>query len=177
MKPANTTFILDSDHLSFIETMAKEIHACKVRSRGRSYEQVYAATKAGVILEFALEVQGARKNPLPFDVVNRESYSWDVEWNGLKTEVKRKAFLNDDRTKYYSWDKPEYVKTFLRNLDIAQQLIVGDYKQIGENTYNVEWMLMTKAGEGFKKYIKKSLYNEGQMYYNHHIDPNCTYLR
>ena len=174
--PQPITFILDDQELDFINTMATEIHGCPVRNRGRTFEQVYASVKAGVILEFALERQGGRKNDLPFDVVNRESYSWDVIWNGLKTEVKRKSFLSNDRTKYYSWDDPSYVKTFLKNTDIVEQFIVGDYKQLDENTYSVEWMLMTEVGNNFKNYIKKSMYNAGQLYYNHKQDPNCKYL-
>ena len=176
MKPESITFALNDDELQFIETMATEMFECPVRRRNRSYEQVYASTKAGVILEFALVRQGAIKNPLAFDVKNRESYAYDVVWNGLKTEVKRKRFLSNDTTKYYSWNKPEYVRTFLNNTDIVEQLIVGDYKKIDDNQYHVEWMLMTLVENNFKQYIKKSVYNQGQMYYNHYHDRNCEYL-
>jgi len=176
MKPEPITFKLSESELSFIETMASEIYNCPVRSRGRSYEQVYAATKAGVILEFALERQGAEKNPLEFDVKNRESYAYDVKWNNLRTEVKRKRFLSNDKTKYFSWNRPEYVKTFLRNTDIVEQLIVGDYEEVSNNKYSVSWMLMTSVTENFKNYVKKSMYNQGQLYYNHTMDRNCEYL-
>lgn len=175
--PSKMTFTLDKYELDHIDQMATEIHNCPVRNRGRTFEQVYKSTRAGVILEFALERQGASKNQLPFDSANRESYAYDVLWNGLKTEVKRKRFLNDDRTMYYSWDDPSYVKTFLRNTDLVDQLIVGDFKEVSENTYEVDWMLSSKIGKNFKQYIKKSMYNQGQMYYNHKQDPNCTYLR
>lgn len=177
MLPQSMTLMLDEQELDFIQTMATEIHECPVRNRGRTFQQVYNATKAGVILEFALERQGASKNSLPFDVVNRESYAWDIIWNGKKTEVKRKPFLNNDSTKYYSWDNPSYVKTFLNNLDIVEQLIVGDYKEVDENTYDVQWMLVTDVDKNFRKYIKESMYNKGQMYYNHYLDKNCKYLR
>lgn len=170
------TFQLDQTELDYIETMATEIHECPVRNRGRSFEQVYQSTKSGCILEFALERLGASKNNLPFDVANRESYAWDVLLDGKKTEVKRKRFLHNDSTKYFSWDNPSYVKTFLRNLDLVEQLVVGDYKEIDENRYSVEWMLKTDIDENFYQYVKKSMYNVGQMYYNHTYDPKCQYL-
>ena len=176
MKPKPITFKLTQEELQFIENMAIDIHACPTRSRGRTYDEVYSSTKAGVILEFALERQGAKKNPRPWRPSDRESYAWDVIWNNKKTEVKRKRFLSDDRTMWYSWDKPEYVKTFLKNLDIVNQLIVGDYRMIEEDVYEVKWMLMTDVNRDFKNYIKKSMYNLGQMYYNHKQDPNCNYL-
>lgn len=176
MKPEPITFELSHDEIEFINEMATEIYNCPVRSRGRSKDQVQNAVKAGVILEFALERQGAIKNPTQFDVKNRDSYVWDVIWNSLKTEVKRKRFLSNDNTKYYSWNKPEYVKTFLKNTDIVEQLIVGDYVELSDNKYKVEWMLVTRIGNNFKSYLKKSLYNSGQMYYNHNMDNNCQYL-
>jgi len=176
MIPKPITLTLTQKELDFIETMAIDIHSCRTRSRGRSYEQVYLATKAGVILEFALERQGAKKNPRPWRVSDRESYAWDVLWNNKKTEVKRKRFLTDDRTSWYSWNDPSYVKTFLKNTDLVQQLIIGDYREIEEDTYEVKWMLMTDVGRDFRNYIKKSMYNLGQMYYNHKQDPNCNYL-
>lgn len=170
-------FKLSDYELDMIEKMAREIHACPVRNRGRTYSVVERSVKNGSILEFALERQGAFKNNLPFDVTNRESYAWDVIWEGKKTEVKRKNFLSNDSTKYYSWDNPSYVQTFLNNLDIVEQLIVGDYKEIEKDTFVVEWMLMTDVGQDFKRYIKKSMYNKGQMYYNHLQDKSCKYLR
>ena len=174
--PQPITFKLNDEELDFIHTMAVEIHGCPVRSRGRAWEHVYRSTLAGVILEFALERQGATKNPLPFDVVNRESYAYDVVWNGKKTEVKRKRFLSNDKTQWYSWNDPSYVKTLLKNTDIVEQLIVGDFAEVDEDTFSVEWMLMTDVGNDFRNYIKKSMYNLGQMYYNHKQDPNCNYL-
>jgi len=171
------TFPLNDKELDFIETMSKEIYACPVRSRGRDFATIKKSVKNGIILEFALERLGAQKNPATFDVTNRESYAWDKLWNGKKTEIKRKKFLHNDSTAYYSWDKPEYVKTFLNNLDIVEQLIVGDYIELEENYYRVEWMLETKVDRNFKKYIHKSMYNKGQLYYNHKQDPNCNYLR
>lgn len=175
-KPHPITFSLSQLETDFIYIMAEDIYNCPIRSRGRSATQILNAVKAGVILEFALERQGATKNPAPFDKANRDSYAWDVEWNGLKTEVKRKNFLTKDKTRYYSWSNPEYVQTFLRNIDIVEQLIVGDYVEVAKNTYTVEWMLMSRVGKNFKKYIKESMYNRGQLYYNHLQDPNCNYL-
>lgn len=176
MKPETITFSLDEDELRYIGEMATDMFNCQIRRRNRTYEQVYASTKAGKILEFALVRQGAQHNPLEFDVKNRESYAYDVVWNSLRTEVKRKRFLSNDTTKYYSWNKPEYVKTFLKNTDIVEQLIVGDYIELSDNLYKVEWMLVTRIGNNFKSYLKKSLYNSGQMYYNHNMDNNCQYL-
>lgn len=171
------TFELNEKELAFIDEMSKEIFECSVRSRGRSLEQVASSVRNGVILEFALQRLGAQKNPAEFDVTDRDTYAWDVLWNGKKTEVKRKKFLHNDTTKYYSWDRPEYVKTFLNNLDLVEQLIVGDFIELENNYYRVEWMLETAVDKNFRKYINKSMYNQGQMYYNHFQDTSCNYLR
>jgi len=178
MKLKNITFKMSDEELDFIETMAKDIHACPKRNRNRGYAQVYNSVKAGVILELALKRQGATKNPSKFDEKDRSTYAWDVMWNGKRTEVKRMKFLSKPDVRWYSWDKPENVSTFLKNIDYVEQLIVGDYETINnvDNTYSVSWMLITKVEKDFKKFIKKSMYNEGQMYYNHKSDKNCTYL-
>ena len=178
MAPKDIIFKLSSEQLDFIETMAKEIYQCPRRNQNRDYRRVYNSTKAGVILEFALERQGAIKNPKQFDHTDRDSYAWDVMWNGKRTEVKRKQFLRNNSSKYYTWNNSKHVDTFLKNAGYVQQLIVGDYEEIDgvNDTYNVKWMLATQVGKDFKKFIKKSMYNEGQMYYNHKYDKNCTYL-
>lgn len=158
-----------------IEEMATEMFNCPVRRRGRSYEQVHAATLSGKILEYALEDQGGILNPKPFNVGDRDSYCWDVLFDGLRTEVKRMRFMNNSDTKFYSWYNQNNVKTFLKNTDIVEQFIVGDYLRVSDWKFKVEWMFKTKVNNNFKNYIKKSMYNEGQMYYAHRQDPNCEY--
>lgn len=175
--PQNITYSMTEEELEYLHKQAFEISQCPVRSRGRSYDQCLSATRAGSVLEFALVHQGATKNPKDFDVSDRDSYAWDVIWDGGQTEVKRKNFLSNDTTKWYSYNDPTYVKTFLKNLDIVDHFIVGDYKMLETNLFEVQWMLITKVGNNFRDYMKKSMYNSGQMYYNHYNDVNCQYLR
>ena len=168
---------MTDEEIEYLSKQALEISQCPVRSRGREYDECFRATRAGAILEFALVHQGAIKNPKEFDPSDRDSYAWDVMWDAGQTEVKRKNFLSNDSTKWYSYNDPVYVKTFLKNLDIVDHFVVGDYKVLEPNVFAVEWMLITKVGKGFKNYMQKSLYNAGQMYYNHYNDRNCQYLR
>ena len=175
--PQNITYSMTDEEIEYLSKQAFEISECPVRSRGRTYDECFRATRAGAILEFALVHQGAIKNPKEFNVSDRDSYAWDVLWDGGQTEVKRKNFLSNDNTKWYSYNDPVYVKTFLKNLDIVDNFIVGDYKVLEPNVFAVEWMLITKAGKYFKNYMQESLYNRGQMYYNHYRDVNCQYLR
>ena len=175
--PQPITYSMTDEEIEYLSKQALEISQCPVRSRGRTYEECFSASRAGAILEFALVHQGATKNPKEFDPLDRDSYAWDVIWDNGQTEVKRKNFLSNDNTKWYSSDVPVYVKTFLKNLDIVEHFIVGDYKVLEPNVFAVEWMLVTKVGKYFKNYMQKSLYNSGQMYYNHYNDKNCQYLR
>ena len=175
--PRNVTYSMTEEEIEYLNKQAFEISQCPVRSRGRGYAQCLNATRSGAILEFALVHQGAIKNPKEFDPSDRDSYAWDVMWDAGQTEVKRKNFLSNDSTKWYSYNDPVYVKTFLKNLDIVDHFVVGDYKVLEPNVFAVEWMLITKVGKGFKNYMQKSLYNAGQMYYNHYNDRNCQYLR
>ena len=175
--PQPITYSMTDEEIEYLSKQALEISQCPVRSRGRTYEECFSASRAGAILEFALVHQGATKNPKEFDPSDRDSYAWDVMWDAGQTEVKRKNFLSNDSTKWYSYNDPVYVKTFLKNLDIVDHFVVGDYKVLEPNVFAVEWMLITKVGKGFKNYMQKSLYNAGQMYYNHYNDRNCQYLR
>lgn len=175
--PQPITYSMTDEEIEYLSKQALEISQCPVRSRGRTYEECFSASRAGAILEFALVHQGATKNPKEFDPSDRDSYAWDVIWDNGQTEVKRKNFLSNDNTKWYSYDDPVYVKTFLKNLDIVEHFIVGDYKVLEPNVFAVEWMLVTKVGKYFKNYMQKSLYNSGQMYYNHYRDVNCQYLK
>ena len=175
--PRNVTYSMTEEEIEYLNKQAFEISQCPVRSRGRGYEQCLNATRSGAILEFALVHQGAIKNPKEFDPSDRDSYAWDVMWDAGQTEVKRKNFLSNDNTKWYSYNDPAYVKTFLKNLDIVEHFIVGDYKILEPNVFQVQWMLITKVGTNFRNYMQKSLYNSGQMYYNHYNDKNCQYAK
>lgn len=173
--PQKCEVYIDQNRLDAIETMTTEMFNCSRRRRGRTIEQIYQSAYSGKILEYALEDQGAVLNPKEFNPADRDSYCWDVLWNGLRTEVKRKKFI-DSKVEFYSWYNPDHVKTFLKNSDYVEQFIAGDFKRVGTHKYRVEWMFSTLVNQDFQKYIKKSMYNEGQMYYNHRHDPNCNYL-
>lgn len=174
--PRPITFSMTDEEIEKIKKQAQEINRCPVRSRGRSYERCFAASLAGSILEIALVRQGGIKNPKAFNVNDPDSYAWDVTWQDGRAEIKRKKFLSDDRTKWYSYTDPNHVKTFLKNVHLVDYFIVGDYKILEENLYEVHWMLITKVGANFKNYMQESMYNRGQMYYNHTRDMNCVHL-
>jgi hypothetical protein len=175
MTPKNCEVLINQDRLRAIEVMSTDMFNCPHRRRGRTYKEVYTNTYSGKILEYALEDQGGVLNPKEFNEKDRDSYCWDVTWNSLRTEVKRKKFIGSKVT-FYSWYSMDYVRTFLKNTDYVEQLIVGDYKLVGPHKYKVEWMFITPVLNNFKQYIQKSMYNEGQMIYNHRYDPNCKYL-
>jgi hypothetical protein len=160
MKPLPITIELQDYQYSFIETMAQDMFNCPVRRRNRSYEEVYASTKKGLILEYALEKQGAIKNPAPFDKSNLYSYCWDVMLGAYKTEVKCTRDPNNCGEFKASWLTFSYdtVKTFLKNLkrdpDCVDKIIFGYYNEIKENTYDVNWLLYVDA-HYFKSNIRK----------------------
>ena len=175
-KPRPITYSMTDEEIAYLQKQALDISNCPIRSRGRSYEECFASSHSGAILEFALCRQGATKNPKSFNEEDPDSYAWDVTWDGGQMEVKRKKFLSDDRTKWYSYNDIAYVKTFLNNLHLVDYFAVGDYKILDTNVYNVQWMFITKVGSNFKNYMQKSIYNKGQMYYNHTRDANCIRL-
>jgi hypothetical protein len=174
--PERIRYSMTDLEIEYLREQAYEISQCPVRSRGRDYESCFAATFAGSVLEFALVHQGAIKNPKKFDKTDPDSYAWDVLWDEGKTEVKRKRFLKDDRTKWYSVDDPQYVKTFQKNIRLVDHLVVGDYITLGKNDFDVQWMLITKVGKDFNRYMQESMYNPGQLVYYHNRDPKCQYL-
>jgi hypothetical protein len=174
--PQPITYSMTDQEIEYIKIQAREICDCFIRGRGRSFEECFAASHAGGILEFALCHQGATKNPKQFNIADADSYAWDVIWDNGKTEVKRKRFLSNEKTRWYSYTDPNYVKTFLKNIHLVDYFVVGDYKILDENVYEVHWMFITRVGKNFKNYMQKSMYNEGQMVYYHTRDKNYISL-
>lgn len=175
-KPMSIRYSMTDEELEYLNKQAFEISQCPVRGYGRTQAECFQASKAGSVLEFALVHQGGIKNPKEFDVSDPDSYAWDILWDGGKTEIKRKKFLNNDNTKFYSTRNMRHIQTFLRNVDIVDQFAVGDYRVLDDNLYEVEWMCITSVGKDFLNYFKESLYNPGQMVYYHNRDPKCQYL-
>lgn len=137
---------LSEDELSYIKTMATDIHSSPAKARGRSLELIMAHTTAGVILEFALERQGALKNPAEFDHTIPDSHNWDVEWDGMRCEVKN-AQDPDKMPEGFEikWlTMSNYMGNKLaRNRKLYPEcvdvVIFGCYSKIAENTYDVRW--------------------------------------
>lgn len=174
--PQRIRFSMSDAEFDSVHKQALEISQCSVKSKGRDYHSCFIATLNGSILEYALVHQGATKNPKNFDVTDPDSYAWDVMWDGGKTEVKRKRFLKDDRTQWYTANDPTYVKTFQKNIHLVDYFVVGDFKVLDFNDFDVQWMLITQVGDNFNRYMKESMYNQGQLVYYHTKDPKCQYL-
>lgn len=174
--PKHIRYSMTNEEIEYVREQAYDISKCPVRSQGRDYETCFADTFAGSILEFALVHQGATKNPKKFNPNDPDSYAWDVVWDNGQTEVKRKRFLHNDNTKWYSANDPKYVKTFRKNIRLVDHFVVGDYKVHGKNDFDVQWMLITKVGKDFNRYMQESMYNPGQLVYYHNRDPKCQYL-
>ena len=173
--PNSITYSMTQDEIEYLSEQATNIYNCPRRGRGRPWEECLKMSARGAVLEFALVRQGGIKNPKDFDVRDPDSYAWDIVWDGSKTEVKRKEFINKD-TKWYSFNNKHYTQTFLRNLDLIDTFIVGDFVQPEVNVFNVEWMFITRVNSNFNEYVAPSRYNNGQMVYFHKKDPNCEYL-
>ena len=183
---------LNEDELAHIETMAKEMYACDVRRRDRSYETVYAHTKAGVILEFALTRQGGVMNPAEFDYTVPSSHNWDVDWNGFRCEVKNAADPVGKKyetkwltiSNYMGQKLARNRKLYPKCVDIV---IFGCYNKLSENTYDVRWRCVapfdtirenlrqcnTKFDNNFivDQYGNKKL----KFFYNKNGDPRSVY--
>lgn len=184
--PETISFKLTGDQNSYIKTMANEIYNCPVRSQGRSLELIELVTRKGVILEYALCEQGATKNNAPFDVTNRDSYSWDVMWDGLKTEVKNMRITSE-----MSWVSFKYnsVKTFIKNVSISKDLvdiiIMGCYNEASDGVITASWRLIAPA-DTFAKNVRKCnpIYTnnydvhtgELKYFYNHKGERRCILI-
>jgi hypothetical protein len=171
-RPKNITFEITPELIEKRDVMAAQMYLCPKRRNGNSLDQKIYQAQAGVFLEHALSLQGAELNEKEFDVKDVDSYFWDVKWHGLYTEVKR-CKLNENST-WFSFYESQ-VKTMLNNINRLDLLIVGDYEIHEKNTCHVKWMLMTPV-KSFKKNVKKSIYSEGKLYYNHNGESNCVML-
>jgi len=137
---------LDNNQVSHINTMAQEIFEDPYRRRRRSLEAVYSHCWAGVPLEFALQAQGATMNPKQFDYSNPDSHNWDVEWNGLKAEVKNSqdpGKLPDKYEKKWLTISNYMANKIVRNRRLYPNcvdiIIFGCYNKLSENTFDVRW--------------------------------------
>lgn len=135
---------LTEDELAHIETMAKEMHACPKRRNNRDYDTVYAHTKAGVILEFALARLGGVMNPAVFDPTIPSSHNWDLDWNGFRCEVKRAVDPVGKKfdTKWLTIAN-NMAQKLARNRKLYENcvdiVVFGCYNKLSENTYDVRW--------------------------------------
>ena len=183
---------LNEDELSHIETMAKEMYSCDVRRRGRDYDTVYAHTKAGVILEFALVRQGGVMNPAEFDHTVPSSHNWDVDWKGFRCEVKNSADPTHKRhvtkwltiSNYMGQKLARNRKLYPNCVDIV---VFGCYNKLSENTYDVRWRCVAPFNtirENLKKcnpefennwLVDQYGQNKIKFFYNHKGDEYAVY--
>lgn len=152
--PENITFSLTKDQNEYIQTMAKEIKACPVRSHGRAIDTIYNSVRKGVILEYALVAQGAIKNDATFDKTIPDSYCWDVIWDTHRTELKNVYF---DKTMSWVSFNLKYVQTFInivkRNKKLVDIIMFGHYDESGD-AISVKWRLIAPS-DTFPNIIRK----------------------
>lgn len=188
--PDQITFKLDENELSHIKSMAESIHQCPIRSKGRPYSVVYKSVFNGVILEFALERQGAIKNNSEFDSLNPDTYCWDVEWRGLRAEVKCVSDPDqapENRKQKWVTFPISMIETFIRNITRDPKsvdiIIFGCYNKVSEDTYECKWRLVAPTNT-FKKSVKKcnpsykSSYDRSgslKYFYSHHQETRSIY--
>ena len=147
---------MTNPEIEYLRKQAYEISQCPVtKSWVVITKPALLQLSLALYLEFALVHQGAIKNPKEFNEADPDSYAWDVMWDGGKTEVKRRRFLTDTRTQWYSVNDPRYVKTFQKNIRLVDHFCVGDYKVLGKNDFDVQWMLITKVGNDFNRYMPR----------------------
>ena len=163
---------LDNNQVSHINTMAQEIFEDPYRRRRRSLEAVYSHCWAGVPLEFALQAQGATMNPKQFDYSNPDSHNWDVEWNGLKAEVKNSqdpGKLPDKYEKKWLTISNYMANKIVRNRRLYPNcvdiIIFGCYNKLSENTFDVRWPAVVPLIPFAKTFVsvKKNMITIGQL--------------
>jgi hypothetical protein len=184
--PQPISFKLSEEEAGYIETMAREIFECPSRNNGRAFETVLNHVRRGVILEFALARLGAIKNEQEFDVTNRDTYAWDVEWQGHKAEVK---CLSEpfQETKWVTFALNMF-KTFFNNMRndpfCVDIIIFGCYNESDDGTINVRWRLVAPAAT-FKQNIhkcspkhKSNFTKSGELkyFYSHFSESRSTYI-
>jgi hypothetical protein len=172
--PKNMSFVVDVSLIEKRDIMAAEMFLCPKRRNGQSLEQKIYQSQAGVFLEHALYLQGATLNEKEFDVRDRDSYCWDVMWDGFYTEVKR-CKITETRS-WFSFPEKQ-VKTMLNNTDSLELLIVGDYEWNGtvNSECHVKWILLAPI-KTFKSKISRSKFNKNVLYYNHKLEPRSSFL-
>lgn len=159
--PEPITYSLNNEQNEFMLEMSRDIHACPRRNRqGRAYDTVLNNVRSGLILEFALELQGAIKNPKRFDYTDPDSYDWDVDWDGL-TEIKRMADCRQfpkNRRSHWITFAPYKVETYVRNITRepgkVDKIIFGVYNEIMPNTFDVDWRLVAPS-DTFKQNTRR----------------------
>lgn len=185
--PQTITFTLTEDQKSHIQTMAEGIHACPIRSRGRSFDAIYKSVKNGAILEFALVEQGAVKNNAEFDHTDPLTYCWDVFWDGLRAEVK--CFYFDDTMSWVSFPL-KYVQTFInttkRGKNLVDIIIFGYYDETPEGVITAKWRLIAPS-DTFASKLKqcntkyKSSYDtytgELKYFYSHPSESRAIFIK
>lgn len=153
--PETITFSLNEERKEYIKQAAKSIHACPIKSRGRAYDEVYKSVKHGFILEYALVEQGAIKNDAEFDYTNRDSYCWDVLWDGKRTEVK--CLRYDKKMSWVSFSI-EYVKTFINTINydktLVDNIIFGHYDETSDGMITADWRLIAPSSTFVNKIRK-----------------------
>lgn len=162
-KPIN--FEITTELIDRRDSIVVNTYTCPFRRNGDTLEEKITKVECGVFLEHALFLQGAIQNNQEFDVSNRYTYAWDVEWHGMKTEVKRCKIT--EMTKWFSFYQQQ-VQTMRKNLDILDLLIVGDYEK-KFNQVSVRWLLIAMIKD-FNRHVHRSMYNKDELYYDHHND-------
>jgi hypothetical protein len=185
--PQEITFSLTEEQNQHILQMAKEIHACPVRSHGRAYDTIYRSVRNGAILEYALVAQGAVKNNAVFDHTDPLTYCWDVFWDGMRAEVK--CFYFDSSMSWVSFPI-RFVQTFInttkRGKNLVDIIIFGYYNETPEGMITAKWRLIAPSDTFASKLRKcntqyKNSYDtftgELKCFYSHPSEPRAIFIK
>lgn len=87
--PETVDITLTKEELLEIKNIAINIFNEPKKRNGRDQKTILAHTYYGLLLEYALVRQGAKRNPAEFDHTTPSSHNWDVDWQDWRCEVKK----------------------------------------------------------------------------------------
>ena len=159
---------------SVILALAENIFNNTHQRKNRTLEEVIRDSK-NIAIEFALiEVDpNLIRNPLEFDFKNPDSHAYDVLNNQTKATFEVKHWRKN--AKWFSYPE-RALANLLKHIKIVDYVVSGELTEHSDS-YEVKFKMIAYA-DSFKRYCKKSMYNEYDLYYNHHhaVEAGVCYM-
>ena len=177
--PKDTKLVVTKELIDHRDLVVYNMMNDPERGRYREEWKIIENETPGEIMEYALEQQGAIRNPKAdhFDSTDPDTFIWDCYWHGERMEIKFRDLLQtlrearkEERFPYYAYFE-EQVKTFRKYLTDdfhwcrPNLLLVGSihpkpsmwrYIKVGKEL-EISWMLLCET-TNFRKY--EALYPE-----------------